>query len=171
MSITLFVSVTRHLRSEFLSRFRDICSREIDIGVFGTPFDIQVDAAPEKYQMTLIELQCSNEIKLKFHCKHESLLGFYKKYLESKRYSNFVKHVKKMASIFGTTYVCEQLFSTMKLTKTKLGAQPTDEHLQDVMLLSSSTHYLNFKNFLIKHNLKYSINVFLPVSINVCCIL
>ena len=73
MSITLFVSVTRHLRTEFLSRFNDIRSREIDIRLFstGTQFDMQVDAAPEKYQMKLIELQFSNKIKSKFHCEHE----------------------------------------------------------------------------------------------------
>ena len=59
-----------------------------------------------------------------------------------------------MVSIFGSTYVCEQLLSTMKVTKTKWGAQPTDEHLQDVMRRSSSTYYLNFKNFQIKHNKK-----------------
>ena len=155
MSITLFVSVTRHLRTEFSSCFSDIRSREIDMRLFSTPFDIQVDAAPEKHQMKSIELQCSNEIKPKFHWEHESLLDFYKKYLASKQYPNFVKHAKKMASIFGNSYVYKQLFSTMKLTKTKLGAQPTDEHLQDVMLLSSSTSYLNFKNFQIKHNMKY----------------
>ena len=76
-----------------------------------------------------------------------------------------------MASIFGSTYACKQLFSTMKLAKTKLPAQPTDEHLQDVALLSSSTYHLNFKNFQIKDHIKYRINVFLPISINVCCIL
>ena len=78
---------------------------------------------------------------------------------------------KKMTSIFGSTYACKQLFSTMKLAKTKLVvAQPTNEHLQDVMLLSSSTYHLNFKNFQIKYHMKCRINVFLLVSINVCCI-
>ena len=63
MCITLFVSVTRYLRTEFSSRFSDNRSREIDIRLFSTPFDIQVDAAQEKYQMKLIELQSSNKIK------------------------------------------------------------------------------------------------------------
>ena len=120
--------------------------------------------------MKLTELPCSNEIKSKFYCEHVSLFDFYKKYLESKRYPNFVKLANKMASIFGSTYAYEQLFSTMKLTEstdTKLGAKPTDEHLQDVLLLSSSTYHLIFKNFQTKHNMKYRINVFLPVSINV----
>ena len=138
LSTTLFVSVIRHLRIEFPSCFSGIRSRENDIRLFGTPFDIQVDAVPDKYQMKLIELQSSNKIKSKLHCEHVSLLHFYKKYLKSKRYLNFVKHAKKMAPIFGSTYACKQLFSTMKLTKIKLGAQPTDEHLQDVIFLSSS---------------------------------
>ena len=56
MCTTLFVSVTRRLRTEFLSRFSDIRSRENDIRLFSTPFDVQVDAAPEKYQMKLIDL-------------------------------------------------------------------------------------------------------------------
>ena len=43
-----------------------------------------------------------------------------------------------MASIFGSTYAREQLFLTMKLTKTKLRVQLSDEHLRDFMLLSSS---------------------------------
>ena len=81
MSTNLFVSVIRHLRTEFSSRFSDICSLENDIRLFSTPFDIQVDAAPEKYQMKLIELQCSNEIKSKFRCEHVSLLDFYKNIL------------------------------------------------------------------------------------------
>ena len=58
----------------------------------------------------------------------------------------------------------------MKLSKTKLRAQLTDKHLQDVMFLFSSTYHLNFKNFQIKHNMKYHSNVFLPVSIKVCVI-
>ena len=129
----------RHFTTKFSSRFSDIRSCENDFRLFSTPFDIQDDAAPEKYQMNLIELQCSNEIKSKFYCEHVSVLDFYKKHLESKRHPNLVKHAKKVASISGRTYACEHLFSTMKLTKTNLGAQPTDEHLQEVMLLSSST--------------------------------
>ena len=91
---------------------------------------------PEKYQLELIELQCGNELKLKFHCQHVSLLDFYKKHLESKRYSNSFKHAKKMASIFSGTYACEQLLTSMTLIRIKLRAQLIDEHLRDVVLLS-----------------------------------
>ena len=95
MIITLFVSMIRHFRTEFSFRFRDISSCENDIRLFSTPFDIQVNAVPKKYQMKLIELKCSNEIKPKLQCEHVSLFDFCKKYLESKRYPNLVKHAKK----------------------------------------------------------------------------
>ena len=85
MSTTLFVSmIFKYLRTEFSFCFSDICSGENDIRLLSTPFDIQVNAVTEKYQMKLIELQCSNEIKSKFQCEHVSLFDFYKKYLESK---------------------------------------------------------------------------------------
>ena len=37
-----------------------------------------------------------------------------------------------MASMFGGTYTCEQLFSTMKFTKSKLRSRISDAYLEDV---------------------------------------
>ena len=39
MSTTVLVSVIRHLRTEFSSRFSDIRSRDDHIRLFSTPFD------------------------------------------------------------------------------------------------------------------------------------
>ena len=55
-SSTPFVSVIRNLKTEFLSRFGDIRSRENDIKLFSTPFDVQVDTVQEKCQLELVEL-------------------------------------------------------------------------------------------------------------------
>ena len=137
-SRTLFVSVIRNLRTEFLSRFGGIRSLENDIKLFSTPFDVQVDPVQEKYQMELVELQRSDQLKSKFHAEGLLLLDFYKKYLECKQYPNFINHAKKMASMFGSIYVCEQLFSCMKVTKSKLKTQLNDSHLQDINLLATS---------------------------------
>ena len=54
------------------------------------------------------------------------------------QYPNLIDHAKKMASMFGSTYVCEQLFSSMKVTKSKLRTQLNDSHLQDIILLATS---------------------------------
>ena len=77
MSTALFVSAKRPFRTDFLSRFGDMRSRENDIRLFSTPFDIQVNVVPEKYQMKLIELKCGNELKLRFHCERYHCLTPY----------------------------------------------------------------------------------------------
>ena len=104
-SSTPFVSVTQHLKTEFLSRFGDIRSLENDIKLFCTPFDVQVDTLQEKYQMELVELQGSDKLISKFHAEGVLLFDFYKKYLEYKQYPNLINHAKKMASMFGSTYL------------------------------------------------------------------
>ena len=113
-SSTTFVSVIQHLRTEFLFRFGDIRSLENDIKLFSTPFDVQVDTVQEKYQMELVELQCSDELKLKlklkFHAEGVLLLDFYKKYLECKQYPNLINHAKKMVSMFGGNMCANSCF-------------------------------------------------------------
>ena len=42
-----------------------------------------------------------------------------------------------MATMFGSTYMCEQLFSTIKFRKGKLRSRVADAHLQDVLVLAS----------------------------------
>ena len=75
---TPFVSVIRHLSAEFLSRFGAIRFLENDIKLFSTPFDVQTNIVKEKYQMELVELQCSDKLKSKFHAVGVLLLDFYK---------------------------------------------------------------------------------------------
>ena len=49
-----------------------------------------------------------------------------------------MNHAKKMASIFGSTYTCEQLFSKMKHCKSQTRSNITDEHLNDSLRLATS---------------------------------
>ena len=88
--------------------------------------------------MELVELPCSDELKSKFYADGVLLLDFYKGYLECKQYPNLTYHAKNMASMFGRTCACEQLFSSMKVTKSKLRTKLNDGHLQDVILLATS---------------------------------
>ncbi|XP_055490979.1 general transcription factor II-I repeat domain-containing protein 2A-like [Leucoraja erinacea] len=134
-----FVTVIRDLKTEFSSRFADIRSHTSEFRLFATPFDVDIDNAPENVQMELIEMQCSDVLRTKFNATDISLLEFYKKYLhETGRYTNLVDHAKKMTSMFGSTYMCEQLFSKMKYTKSKLRNRLTDAHLDGILHLASS---------------------------------
>ena len=44
----------------------------------------------------------------------------------------------QMLSMFGSTYLCEQLFSSMKMTKTTHRRRLTDEHLRSILRISSA---------------------------------
>ena len=102
---TAFVTVIRNLRTEFALRFSDIRSPQSKLRQFSTPFDVDANTIPEKFQMDLIEMQCSDESKAKFYTEGISLLDFHKKYLfESRLYPSLTNNAKKMASMFGSTY-------------------------------------------------------------------
>ena len=68
--------------------------------------------------MELIELQSNEFYKSKFGATRTSVIKFYKKYLnESKRFSNLIDQTKTFICMFGSTYMCEQLFSKTKCIK------------------------------------------------------
>jgi hypothetical protein len=63
---------------------------------------------PEKFQMEIIELQSRQEMKSKF--LNVSLLEFYKFYLPENNFPQLYRHSICVSALFGSTYVCEQLF-------------------------------------------------------------
>ena len=90
--------------------------------------------------MELIEFQSDALLKSKFYCEDISLLDFYAKYVSpTEKYPSLVNHAKKMTWLFGSTYSCEQLFSKLKHTKSKLRASLSDRHLDNVLLLASTS--------------------------------
>ena len=79
---------------------------------------MDVGSVPESLQMELIELQCNELLKNKFNLDDVSVIDFYRKHLFlSGKFPNLVQHTKKMTSLFGSTYVCEHLFSKTEALK------------------------------------------------------
>ena len=133
----IFVSSIQEMRREFSSRFADFRQYGNQMNLFGNPYGTDVEQVAEKYQLELIDLQCDESMKSKF--QFESTVDFYKKYvLPSGKFKNILKNAKIMVSLFGSTYACEQLFSKMKYTKSRLRTRLRDDHLDDVLLLSST---------------------------------
>ena len=50
------------------------------------------------------------------------------------------KHASRMASLFGSTYMCEKTFSVMNFNKSKWRAALTDEHLQSIFQISTTQY-------------------------------
>ena len=92
----------------------------------------------EKCRWSSVDLQCSDELKSRFAAVGHA--DFWRKHiLPTKRFPGLVDNAMRTVAAFGCTYCCEQLFSRMKLTKSKSRAQLTDGHLNDVLLLSVSS--------------------------------
>ena len=98
---------------------------------------MDVECAPSEVQMELVDLKCSDELKSRFAAVGHA--DFWKHILPTKRFPGLVDNAMRTVAAFGCTYCCEQLFSRMKLTKSKSRAQLTDGHLNDVLLLSVSS--------------------------------
>ncbi|KAG0712988.1 General transcription factor II-I repeat domain-containing protein 2 [Chionoecetes opilio] len=132
------VGVVTSLREEFASCFTGVRPLAPGFKLFTSPFDFPMDEAPAPLQMELVELQCNDELKAKY--RTVSPLSFFRDLvLPSNKFSNYIEHVKRIVAMFGSTYCCEQLFSKMKYTKSRIRSQLSDRHLNDIPLLSTSS--------------------------------
>ncbi|XP_075420946.1 general transcription factor II-I repeat domain-containing protein 2B-like isoform X2 [Tenrec ecaudatus] len=120
-----YIPKIAELRSEFEARLADFRLCESELTLFSSPFSVRVDSVPEELQMELIDLQCNTALKAKYD--KVGVPEFYK-YLWSS-YPKYRHHCAKILSMFGSTYICEQLFSIMKLSRTKLRESPWDSVL------------------------------------------
>lgn len=118
------------LEEEFRKRFPHLRDDQPRFQLFTDPFAIAPDEVAPALQMELIELQCS-DFQKKQH-REKILLNFYAD-RDGAKFPNLKQHAIKISSLFGSTYVCEQTFSVMKLNKSKLRSNLTDEHLHDIL--------------------------------------
>ncbi len=63
----------------------------------------------------------------------------------------FTQHVMRMASLFGSTYICEKS-STMAINKSKLRSRLTDVHLQSVLRISTTGMEPDMKKIVASRN-------------------
>jgi len=118
------------LQNELNRRFQDFYNNEKSFVLFHNPFEIVVDDIAINMQLELIDLQSNDELKSLF--KIGNLINFYYLLPESK-YKNIKNFARKMISIFGSTYICEQSFSRMQHIKSKTRSRLSDNHLEDFL--------------------------------------
>lgn len=130
-----YVTALDKLKDEFSARYSDFRKNEKLLHLFAQPFSFNVSDAPGTMQMELTDLQCNSELKEKYDL---GLLEFYSKYVDKDNFPNLRNHALKMMSLFGSTYLCEQLFSQMNYVKNKNRSRLTDIHLNNVLKVSIS---------------------------------
>ncbi|XP_029657335.1 general transcription factor II-I repeat domain-containing protein 2B-like [Octopus sinensis] len=107
---------------------------EQQFSLFASPFSFNVSNADQSLQMELLEIQSDSILKAKY--LEVEILAFCS-YLPGK-FKNFKKFATKIIAIFGSTYVCEQLFSVMKMTKTAQRTRLTAEHLSSLIKVGTT---------------------------------
>ncbi|KAL3976413.1 hypothetical protein ACER0C_022299 [Sarotherodon galilaeus] len=126
------------LLREFEKRFQVFSELETEFAVFHSPFTVRASDVPVDMQLEIIDLQpnmqCDVELKDKF--ASVGLDTFYKYLLP--RYPKLTALAAKMLSMFGTTYLCEQVFSLMTINKTKLLSKLTHKHLNEILKLAAT---------------------------------
>ena len=80
--------------------------------IFSSSFHTDIDKAPTDIQMELIDLQ--ERINLKDKYVEMNLGDFYRKYLDQDKFPNLRQFMASKMALFGSTYLCEQFFSTVK---------------------------------------------------------
>jgi hypothetical protein len=75
--------------------------------MFENPFSIEVSNTPEKLQSELIELQYDSILYSSFN--QEALIMFYAS-LAVSQFSELRKSAWNLASVFGSTFTCKQVF-------------------------------------------------------------
>ncbi|XP_073681619.1 general transcription factor II-I repeat domain-containing protein 2A-like [Garra rufa] len=129
-----------NLQEEFDHRFADFKTHRATFQIFADPFSFDVQDAPSVLQMELIDLQCNSELKAKFRevsGKADKLGQFLRELTSS--FPELSRMFKRTMCLFGSTYLCEKLFSTLNFNKSKYRSRLTDDHLQAILRVSTAS--------------------------------
>lgn len=121
--------------TEFSQCFQSFSTIENDIKLFTTPFMINAEEVEESLQLELTEMQCDDSLKNQHQLL--SLPDVYQS-LEEAKFPLMRRHAKRMMSLFGSTYICEQTFSLMRPNKSRLRTKVTNDHPCDVLRISTT---------------------------------
>ena len=126
-------------------RFSDF-SEEVDrILTFLNPFSLighNILKMPSQIQMELLDLQANSVLKMKFNKLPQlpsatETTNFWR-FLLCEHFPELRKFAQSYACRFGTTYRCEQSFSSMKMIKNKMRSRLSDSNLKKCLVLSTT---------------------------------
>ena len=98
------------LIQEFQKRFQDFRQNQQLFLIFATLFSVDINILHPDFQMKCIEVQSDIQLKEKFN---NSLYSISINYIFPKKNIPASQSSLFMSSLFGSTYICEQLFSRM----------------------------------------------------------
>lgn len=108
-----------------------------------TQFSIDINVLPANFQTEVIELQSERQLKDKFDLVF--LLEFHRSHLPTDRRPSLHYYALSVSSLFGRTYICEQLFSRMIHTESEVRTKTSDGHFENSWRITApSSHMWGF---------------------------
>ena len=147
------------LLESFNAKFQGIKSKQPELGVFSIPFNVAPASAPPDLQLQFMKLQ--SDVRLKTMYQNKSLLEIYRVYASKEEFSNLRSSALKCSLVFGSTYLCEQFFSKMNITKSRYRSRLTDQNLCMQLRVVTSSVQLNIKRLVKQKFSKISLRVIL----------
>jgi len=143
-STNRFVCMLNKLQTDISSRFSDVKLHEKSLRLFENPFNIDEIDVDTSFQLELIELKTNSFYYDEFQTmKKNDILKFYST-LSHEDFPALRDILMKMATVFGSTYICEQIFSRMKQTKSVHRSRLTDEHLHSILRIGTTKFQPDF---------------------------
>jgi hypothetical protein len=112
-----------------------------------------VDNAPTDLQLEMTHLQSDVVIGILF--KTMSLKRVYAS-LDEQNFPEMRSHAQKMFVLFGSTYVCEQIFSVMIYNNSTHRSSLTDSHLPVILCIATSETIIDFTALVNAHQRLHS---------------
>lgn len=134
-----FQKNVKDVQDEFDKRFRDFEEIKKDISLFSNPMSAKTEEQDLAYQMELCELQADA-----FYQTVQLRGPDFFKLLPRDRFPNLRQFGLKVTSMFGSTYICESVFSSMKHIKNNIRNRLSDTSLQHLIRLSTTATGVNF---------------------------
>lgn len=133
-----YVTIIKELYDTFESKFRDLKTIEAKISLFNNPFNFACKDAPHDLQMELVALQNSTATK----CSQKEGWDLFKS-LPRETFPRLRMFAANLMTIFGSTYICEQMFSRMNQIKSQSRNRVGHEHLVHLLRLCCSSFAAN----------------------------
>ena len=139
-----------NLKTEFQENFQALSSMDSELEIFASPFSVNAEDAPVYLQLELIDLQSDRELVDKFKTR-KSLPDFYENFPRH-RFPRLHRLAAKALCMFGSTFLCEHLFSKMKQRKPAQCSTLTNTQLRaDLRVNSARTLVPNIERLVQGH--------------------
>lgn len=133
------------LQNSFQERFDDLENDTKNLEIFTNPFAIpieDIETYSPNIQLEIIEIQNNTGLKNKYtdvtaNPNNPNYIDFWK-FVSKTDFPHLYELALQYTCRFGSTYVCEQAFSIMKIIKNKYRSSLTDDHLRRLILLATS---------------------------------